>query len=75
MNISTVYGHSCGLFLCITAAHLVSDAKLPDIQANIKVTVAPSPSRHPGEASHWCGPRAGEIVCKYGIGCGTRAVV
>ena len=72
MNISTVYGHPCGLFLCITAAHLVSDAKLPDIQANIKVTEW---RRHPGEASHWCGPHAGEIVCKYGIGCGTRAVV
>ena len=26
-----------GVFLCITAAHLLSDAKLPDIQANIKV--------------------------------------
>ena len=25
------------VFLCITAAHLLSDAKLPDIQANIKV--------------------------------------
>ena len=30
-------GNSCGVFLCITAAHLLSDAKLPDIQADIKV--------------------------------------
>lgn len=29
--------NSCGVFLCITAAHLLSDAKLPDIQADIKV--------------------------------------
>lgn len=43
MNISTVYGRSRGLFLCITHAHILSDAKLPDIQANINVTVAPSP--------------------------------
>ena len=28
-------GKSCGVFLCITAAHLVCDAKLPDIQADI----------------------------------------
>ena len=28
-------GKSCGVFLCITAAHLVSNATLPDIQANI----------------------------------------
>ena len=42
-----------GVFLCITAAHLLSDAKLPDIQANIKVCMGVAPSR--------CGPR-GEIV-------------
>jgi hypothetical protein len=29
-------GKSCGVFLCITAAHLLSDAELPDIQADIK---------------------------------------
>ena len=28
-------GKSCGAFVCITAAHLVCDAKLPDIQADI----------------------------------------
>lgn len=42
-----------GVFLCITAAHLLSDAKLPDIQANIKVCMGVAPSR--------CGPR-GEFV-------------
>lgn len=30
-------GKSCGVFACITAAHLVSDAALPDIQADVKV--------------------------------------
>ena len=48
-------GKSCGAFLCITAAHLVCDAKLPDIQANIvawrrhiaaRVDRASTPSRH-----------------------------
>ena len=29
-------GKSCGVFLCITAAHILIDAKLPDIQADIK---------------------------------------
>lgn len=29
-------GKSCGVFLCITAAHILSDAKLPDIQADIQ---------------------------------------
>jgi len=28
-------GKSCGVFLCITAAHLVRNAKLPDIQAKV----------------------------------------
>ena len=72
MNISTVYGHSCGLFLCITAAHLVSDAKLPDIQANIKVTVhcgAVTLVRPLVRPACWR-----DLVCKHGIGLHMRHV-
>ena len=29
-------GKSCGVFACVTAAHLKADAKLPDIQSDIK---------------------------------------
>jgi Ulp1 family protease len=28
-------GKSCGVFACITAAHLLHDAKLPDIQSKV----------------------------------------